>query len=127
MCQPQKFIHHLLFLYFIQQEQALRSKGEPNLMSVLEKNILEHGWCEHVSTPIHSEEGTRIEKGLEAMTTLQKTCDFTSQVRQLKKLAKQFESVLGEGEERESAEFTELLLDYSRTLLKTIRQQNLDL
>lgn len=94
---------------------------------MLEKNILEHGWCEHVSSPIHSEEGTRIEKGLQAMTALQKTCDFTSQVRRLKKLTKQFESVLGDGERAESAEYTELLLDYSRTLLKTIRQQNLDL
>ena len=96
-------------------------------MSVLENNILEHGWCDHVSTPIHSEEGTRIEKGLQAMTALQKTCDFTSQVRRLKKLTKQFESVLDDREQIESAEFTELLLDYSRTLLKTIRQQNLDL
>lgn len=93
---------------------------------MLEDNILEHGWCDHVSTPIYSEEGTRIEKGLQAMTALQKTCDFTSQVRRLKKLTKQFESIL-EGEQTESAEFTELLLDYSRTLLKTIRQQNLDL
>ena len=115
-----------VFPLIIQQEQALSSKVEGNLMSVLENNILEHGWCDHVSSPIHSEEGTRIEKGLQAMTALQKTCDFSNQVRRLKKLMKQFESVLAE-ELTESAEFTELLLDYSRTLLKTIRQQNLDL
>ena len=118
----------MCFSLTIQQEQALRSKGEVNLMSMLENNILGNGWCDHVSTPIHSEEGTRIEKGLQAMTVLQKTCDFTSQVRRLKKLTKQFENILEEeGGQTESAEFTELLLDYSRTLLKTIRQQNLDL
>lgn len=60
------------------------------------------------------------------MTVLQKTCDFTSQVRRLKKLTKQFERILEE-EHTESAEFAELLLDYSRTLLKRVRQQNVDL
>lgn len=109
-----------------QEEQVFRSRGEDNFLSVLHNNILEHGWCEHVSSPIHSEEGTRIEKGLQAMRALQRTCDFSSQIWRLKKLTKQFESIL-EKERTESDEYTELLLDYSRTLLKTIRRQNLDL
>lgn len=110
----------------MQEEQVLYSKGDGNFLPVLHNHILEHGWCDHVSAPIHSEEGTRIEKGLQAMKALQSTCDFSNQIGRLKKLTKQFESII-EKDQNDSAEFTELLLDYSRTLLKTIRRQNLDL
>ena len=103
------------------------TKGErKNILPVLHDHILKHGWCRHVSSPIHSEEGTRIEKGLQAMNALQRTCDFSGQVGRLRRLMKQFERTL-EQEQTDTHEYTELLLDYSRTLLRTIRQQNLDL
>ena len=117
----------MAFCNDLQEEKALRSKGEGiNILPVLHNNIREHGWCEHVSSPIHSEEGTRIEKGLQAMSALQKMCDFSNQVGRLKKLARRFENIIKE-QQTEADEFAELLLDYSRTLLNTIRRQNLDL
>lgn len=117
-------------MYVTLQEEhtaaTLVSKREGSILPVLHHHILEHGWCDHVSTPIHSEQGTRIEKGLQAMDALKRTCNFSSQLGRLKKLTKHFESVL-ENEQTGSDEYTELLLDYSRKLVKTIRQQNLEL
>ena len=115
-----------MFSFNLQEEQNLRPKGAGKILPVLHNGILEHGWCEHVATPIHSEEGTHIEKGLQAMKALERLCDFSSQIGRLKKLTKQFEIVLEE-DQNELAEYTELLLDYSKTLLRTIRRQNLDL
>ena len=88
--------------------------------------VFDHGWCDHVTTIVHSHDPNRIEKGLQAMDALKTTCDFSNQTRRLKQLARYFESTL-ETESKGDDDYTQSLLEYCRTLLKRIRQHSLDL
>lgn len=85
--------------------------------------VLEYGWCDHVTTLIYWHQPAHVEKGLLAMEAMKNTCDFTGHNSQLHALVKQFRKA----HQDEGDEFITSLLDQCTELLKSIRQANRDL
>ena len=81
------------------------------------KVIVEQGWCVHVSSLIHSDEPLLLERGLQGMVVLQDMCDFTTDMAGLKQLARELDN------DRDGV----TLLEHCKLLLKTLRQQNMEL
>ena len=70
-----------------------------------------------MSSLIHSDEPLLLERGLQGMVVLQDMCDFTTDMARLKQLAHELDN------DRESV----TLLEHCKLLLKTLRQQNMEL
>ena len=84
--------------------------------------ILNSGWCKNIPVLIHSDQLVRVEKGLIAMEPLVQTCGFTTEMPRLKDLLKWLES-----DTDDDMEYVNQLLEHCNTLLRSIRQYNLDL
>lgn len=75
---------------------------------------------------IHCEQLVRIEKGLLAMRALTGTCRFSAESARLKELISWLENY-SVGPDGVDIEYVNSLLERCRSLLRSIRSQNLDL
>lgn len=84
--------------------------------------VLISGWCKNIPLLIYSDQLVRVEKGLIAMEALIRTCGFTAEMPRLKKLKKWLEK-----DTDGDMEYASQLLGHCNSLLRSIRQYNLDL
>lgn len=87
--------------------------------------VLNSGWCKNIPVLIHSDQLMRVEKGLIAMEALVLTCGFTTEMPRLKDLMNWLENDVNDTDD--DTEYVNQLLGHCKSLLKSIRQYNLDL